>query len=250
MDGVTINNVLIEGTECPLYIRLANRGRQYLDDAPVPPVGRMRNIQISNITAYGTGNFCSSITGIENAKIENIYLNNIRFMNRGGLVEGAFLPDPAMEGKRHDVASGTKWNRYWSSFKEVKEDEKGYPQPTVWGNLPSYGLFIRNVENITVNDATFMPEKPDPRIPVIAVNVGNLQMSHIQVDSRKTDTDILMHNVWQHKIDAQLRISGEMADFKSGRIDVGNGSLYYEEAGSGEPVILSLIHISEPTRPY
>lgn len=46
-------------------------------------------------------------------------------MNRGGLVEGAFLPDPAMEGKRHDVASGTKWNRYWSSFKEVKEDEKG-----------------------------------------------------------------------------------------------------------------------------
>lgn len=237
MDGVTINNVLIEGTECPLYIRLANRGRQYPDDAPVPPVGRMRNIQISNITAYGTGNFCSSITGIENAKIENIYLNNIRFMNRGGLVEGAFLPDPAMEGKRHDVASGTKWNRYWSSFKEVKEDEKGYPQPTVWGNLPSYGLFIRNVENITVNDATFMLEKPDPRIPVIAVNVGKLQMNRIQVDSRKTDTDVLMHNVWQHKIDAQLRISGETADFKSGRIDVGNGSLYYEEAGSGEPVI-------------
>lgn len=153
-------------------------------------------------------------------------------MNRGGLVEGAFLPDPAMEGKRHDVASGTKWNRYWSSFKEVKEDEKGYPQPTVWGNLPSYGLFIRNVENITINDATFMPEKPDPRIPVIAVNVGNLQMNRIQVDSRKTDTDVLMHNVWQHKIDAQLRISGETADFKSGRIDVGNGSLYYEEAGS------------------
>ncbi|MEI3456075.1 MAG: hypothetical protein V8R28_03860 [Bacteroides cellulosilyticus] len=25
-----------------------------------------------------------------------------------------------------------------------------------------------------------------------------------------------MHNVWQHKIDAQLRISGETADFKSG----------------------------------
>ena len=64
----------------------------------------MRNIQISNITAYGTGNFCSSITGIENAKIENIYLNNIRFMNRGGLVEGAFLPDPAMEGRRKGLS--------------------------------------------------------------------------------------------------------------------------------------------------
>ena len=45
-------------------------------------------------------------------------------------------------------------------------------------------------------------------------------MNRIQVDSRKTDTDVLMHNVWQHKIDAQLRISGETADFRSGRIDV------------------------------
>lgn len=31
--------------------------------------------------------------------------------------------------------------------------------------------------------------------------------------------------------------SGETAELKSGRIDIGNGSLYYEEAGSGEPVI-------------
>ena len=112
---VTINNVLIEGTECPLYIRLANRGRQYPDDAPVPPVGRMRNIQISNITAYGTGNFCSSITGIENAKIENIYLNNIRFMNRGGLVEGAFLPDPDSPSVRYSFQERTQLPDYDNS---------------------------------------------------------------------------------------------------------------------------------------
>ena len=58
----------------------------------------------------------------------------------------------------------------------MKEDEKGYPQPTVWGNLPSYGLFIRNVRSIAVDNATFQSEKPDPRIPVIAVNVGNLSL--------------------------------------------------------------------------
>lgn len=204
MDGVTINNVLIEGTECPLYVRLANRGRKHMDDAPQPPVGSMRNIQISNITAYGTGNFCSSITGIPDAKIENIYLNNICFMNRGGLIAGNFLPDPAMDGKRHDVASGMKWDRYWSSFAEVKEDEKGYPQPTVWGNLPSYGLFIRNVETVVVNGATFKPEKPDPRVPVIAVEVDQLLMNQIQVESRKDSTDVLLHNVPVHDIDSRL----------------------------------------------
>ena len=30
----------------------------------------MRNIQISNVTAYDTGNFCSSITGIPGGEIE------------------------------------------------------------------------------------------------------------------------------------------------------------------------------------
>lgn len=206
MDGVTINNVLIEGTECPLYVRLANRGRKHLDDAPQPPVGSMRNIQITNITVYGTGNFCSSITGISDAKIENIYLNNIRFMNRGGLIAGNFLPDPAMDGKRHDVASGMKWDRYWSSFAEVKEDEKGYPQPTVWGNLPSYGLFIRNVETVVVNGATFKPEKPDPRVPVIAVEVDQLLMNQIQVESRKRLPDVVLHHVLLHDIDSKLLV--------------------------------------------
>ena len=56
MDGVSIDNIVIEGTECPLYVRLANRGRKYIDEAPVPPIGKMRNIQISNVTAYDTSN--------------------------------------------------------------------------------------------------------------------------------------------------------------------------------------------------
>lgn len=207
MEGVTINNVLIEGTECPLYVRLANRGRKHIEEAPLPPVGSMRNIQISNITAYSTGNFCSSITGIPGAKIENIYLSNIRFMNRGGLKEGHFLPDPAMEGERHDRASGTAWDRYWSSFREVKEDEKGYPQPTVWGNLPGYGLFIRNVETIIVDGATFKPEKPDPRIPLIAVDVDNLRMNRIEVGNKNSSGEVLLHNVLLYDIDSTVSIS-------------------------------------------
>src|SRR5690606_5093240 len=44
MEGVSINNVTIEGTECPLYIRLGNRARKHTDDAAHPPVGTIRNI--------------------------------------------------------------------------------------------------------------------------------------------------------------------------------------------------------------
>lgn len=206
MEGVTIDNVLIEGTECPLYIRLANRARKYLEEAPQPSVGSMRHIRISNIIAYGTGNFCSSITGIPDAKIEDVSLHNIHFINRGGLEEGHFLPDPALEGKRHDIANRMKWDRYWSSYSEVKEDEKGYPQPTVWGNLPSYGLFIRNVKDITVDNAIFKSDRQEPRIPVIAVNVESLTLGGLQVNDISRIA-VLLNDVQNQKIDGNLKVN-------------------------------------------
>lgn len=205
MDGVSINNIIIEGTECPLYVRLGNRGRKHIEEAPVPVMGQMRNIQISNIMAYGSGNFCSSITGVPGGEIENIYLNNVRFINKGGLAEGNYRTLNDMNEKRHDTSGNLYQDKYWASFREVKEDEKGYPQPTVWGNLPSYGLFIRNVKEIVVDNATFKSENPDSRTPVIAVNVGNLRLNQIQVNEHSS-ADVLLNNVLKQEIDSQLKI--------------------------------------------
>jgi polygalacturonase len=208
MDGVSINNILIEGTECPLYVRLANRRRKYTDEAPVSPLGKMRNIQISNIIAYNTGNFGSSITGIPDAKIENIYLSNIRFINRGGLKKGNFRNLNDEESRRHDLGADTYMDKYLTSFRDIVEDERGYPQPTVWCNLPSYGLFIRNVECIEVNNASFSSIGTEPRTPVIAVNVGNLQLKQINLKSILSP-DIILSKVDRFDIDDKLKIEIE-----------------------------------------
>ena len=205
MEGVTVNNILIEGTECPLYIRLANRGRKHISSAPIPPIGVMRNIQISNITAYGTGNFCSSITGIPERKIENINLNNIRFVNKGGLAKGNFLTKELVEGVRHDMAKSMYPDKYWASFKDIIEDEKGYPQPTVWRNLPSYGLFIRNVETLELSNGTFTSEKPEPRNPIIAVNVDKLYLHQINA-GQNSSSEVLLHKVPDIDADASLKV--------------------------------------------
>ena len=112
------------------------------------------------------------------------------------------------KGNGIDTAGNVFRNQYWSSHREVKEDEKGYPQPTVWGNLPSYGLFIRNVRSIAVDNATFQSEKPDPRIPVIAVNVGNLSL-----DGYKSTTFLPPVYFWimsgRQDVDRRLRKSGK-----------------------------------------
>ncbi len=184
MDGVNVNNILIEGTECPIFVRLANRGRRHTETAPEPLQGKMRNIQLSNIQAYNTGNFASSVTGIPGAMIENISLHNIQVMNKGNVRPGEYL----------------------ASTDKVKEDEKGYPQPTVWKNLPCSGFFIRHVKNITLSDINLSSAAPDPRIPLAGVDIGRLDIHGFRTDKVDANALYQLEGVKEYHIEEKERI--------------------------------------------
>ncbi len=152
MEGISVNNLTIYGTMAPLYIRLGNRARKYTADAPQPGMGCVRNISISNVVAYGAGEWGSSITGQPGFPVENISLNNIQLFIKGGVNAGDYN-------------------------KTVKEDAKGYPQPTTWKTLPASGLYIRHAKGISMNHVMFGVDNPDGRVPVLADDVSDLQIS-------------------------------------------------------------------------
>ena len=154
MEGVAISNITIEGTECPLFIRLGNRARKHTDSASVPPVGKLRNVTISNIVAYNTGNTCSSITAIPGHYIENVIIDNIQIFNTGGIING----------------------QYAATHQEAPEIDDGYPEAIMWGNLPSSVFFIRHAKGISITGLMFGSKGDDPRIPVIAVDVERLRL--------------------------------------------------------------------------
>lgn len=159
VEGITISNIVIDGTMCPLYIRLGNRGRTISKEDVKPSIGSMKNISISNVVAYNCGNFCSSITAVPGAYIENVTLNNIQIYNEGGV-------EP---------------EEYVATIKEVKEDEKGYPQPTVWGNLPSSGLFLRHVKNIQISNIILGSQKEEIRVPIMGQDIEGLSIRQTRV---------------------------------------------------------------------
>ena len=88
------------------------------------------NITISNIIAFNAGMYGSSITGIPDHPVKNVLLENIRIFYSGG-------------GSEEDAV------------REVDEKIKSYPEATMFGNLPSYGMFIRHAENITMSNIQF-----------------------------------------------------------------------------------------------
>ena len=146
LENVNISNFTVEGTEAPIFIRLANRARKYKSDAPTPNVGRIRDVRISNITVRNAGAIGSSITAIPGYYVEDIVLENISIHHKGGVTQ-------------KDITD--KW-----------KDERiaKYPEGTAWKTLPAKGFFIRHARNIKFSNVKITTDAPDERPDFIEID--------------------------------------------------------------------------------
>lgn len=156
LDGVVINNIKIDGPQIPIYMRLGNRGRTIRTGMEKPDVGVFQNVKISNIIATNTGQYGCSISGIPNYPIKNVSLSNISIQFKGGFTEEIKL--------------------------DVPELEEHYPESTMFGNLPSYGFFIRHVEGISIENIHLGLEEKDLRYAIIIDDVNKLKMKNNTFD--------------------------------------------------------------------
>lgn len=155
LENVHISNVVIDGPRTPLFLRLGDRGRTYLPGQPRPAPGVFRNVTISDVSARGAGALGCSITGIPGHPVQDITLSNIRFYYRGG---GAA------------PAAGL----------DVPEQEATYPGAGRFGPRPAYGLYLRHVEGIRLDNLVFRLEAPDPRPALVADDVQQLSVDGLQ----------------------------------------------------------------------
>ena len=144
MENVNVGNIVAEGTESPIFIRLGNRARAYAPDVPVNHVGTLRNIHLHDITVSGAGATGSSITGLPGHPVEDIWLSNITITQQGGCQEVA-VPDD--------------------------EKEKDYPEATMWGVLPAKGFFVRHARHVTFSNVEVFTTLPDRRPDIVRVDV-------------------------------------------------------------------------------
>ncbi|GMW01556.1 MAG: exo-poly-alpha-D-galacturonosidase [Candidatus Hydrogenedentota bacterium] len=149
MRRVAISNITVEGTVAPIFIRLGNRGRAARPSAhpldPLPPVGTIRDISISNIVATGASNTGCAIAGLPDHPIENLSLSNIRISFAGG---------------------GTE--RPWA---DVPENPEKYPEITMFDALPAYGFYIRHATGLRMSGIDLQFEAMDGRPAIVADDV-------------------------------------------------------------------------------
>jgi polygalacturonase len=161
MDRISVSNVTIDGVEVPLFLRLGNRGKGFTvnDTAPAiaRPVGTLRNVSISNVTATRAGQTGCSIVGLPGYAIENVSLSNVTIRGEGGGL--------------------SEW-----SAAAVPERPEAYPESTMFGKLPAYGLYCRHVHGLTLTDVRLLAETPDARHALLMDDVSEADLDNLACD--------------------------------------------------------------------
>jgi polygalacturonase len=146
MDRVIVSNITMNKVGAPIFMRLGNRARPFKANMETPRIGVTRNITISNIEATGANPTGCAISGLPEAKIENVTLSNIRLSFEGG---------------------GTKAD----AEREIPEKPADYPEYSMFGKLSAYGLYCRHVKGLKLFNVQLQLEKPDQRHAVVFEDV-------------------------------------------------------------------------------
>jgi hypothetical protein len=149
LDRVTISNITVRGVSTPIFLRLGNRARPFIENGPTPAVGSLRNVLLSNIVATGASTIGCSITGVPDHPVENVSLSNIQIG-----FEGA--------GKANLAA------------RTVPEYERRYPDSGMFGVLPAYGFYCRHVLGLKFHDIRLDTAAPDRRHALVCEDVKDL----------------------------------------------------------------------------
>jgi polygalacturonase len=156
MENITINNLaMMDVAHYPIYITLGRRNR----GPDVPGVGKARNILISNVVATGVEPISGiQITGLPDAQVEGVRLENIRMIFNGG---------------------GTKEQ----AARDFPELDRGYPEPNKLGVTPAYGLFARHVRDLELANIRFSFDQEDLRPPMVCMDVDGLEVDNFKAQT-------------------------------------------------------------------
>lgn len=176
LEDVSISNITMRDiVNAPVFIRLGNRAR----GPEGTPVGTIRRVNISNLTVYDADpRYAAIISGIPGHPVEDIRLHNIRVVSRGGLSLDQVAQQPAdLVNTFFFRDQGGPQPR--EPF-ETPEREDGYPEPSMFGLLPAYGLYARHVRGLSVDEVNITFLQEDQRPAFVLKDVQQVDFFHVE----------------------------------------------------------------------
>ncbi len=168
IEDVVVSNITMRDiTTAPIFIRLGKRQR-----APEgTPVAKVRRIIIDNVTVSGAHHeYASIIAGLAESPVEDVRLSNIRIHYNGG---------------------GTKAD----AERTIPENEKNYPEPSMFGVTPAYGFYVRHARGITFDNVKVTYEKAEERPAFFFDSVKGIDLFRIDAQEPRASSRFVLKNV-------------------------------------------------------
>jgi polygalacturonase len=168
LEDIAITNITMRDiTSAPIFIRLGSR----LRGPKGTEVGAIRRILISNIVCSNAiSEFGCILSGIPSHPIEDVTITNLYMQHRGGSTkEQAALVPP--------------------------EKEAAYPEPEMFGAMPSQGFFIRHAKNIDISNLRIVAASPDERPAFVLQDVDGAEFFHIRSVEAATVPKFVLNDV-------------------------------------------------------
>jgi polygalacturonase len=135
VEDVVVNNITMRGiVNAPIFLRLGKRMR-----GPAGrPIGTMKRISIQNVVSSSATPLPSVIAGLAGHPIKDVRISDVYLHHVGGVPASMARVVPP-------------------------EEELGYPEATMFGDLPATGLFARHVRNLVLSNVEIAVAAADPR---------------------------------------------------------------------------------------
>lgn len=194
IDQVDIENVTVKYTGNAIFIRLGHRNQtdhystvkniriakvkaeipNAKPDAGYPLEGPLPKVAPHNLIP-------ASITGIPGHLIEDVVLEDIDITYGGGASKAtAFIPLDKLD--------------------QVTENEAGYPEFSMFGELPSWAFYVRHASGISFKNIKFKYEKSDFRPAMVFDDVKKLNIAGLEVASAESKPVIVLRKTTAHNI--------------------------------------------------
>jgi polygalacturonase len=182
IEDVAISNITMRRVAgSPIFIRLGNRAR----GPNQPPVGTIRRVSIDNLVASDADwRYGCIVSGIPGHPVEDLRMSNILIEQAGG------------GGK--ELGQSTP-----------PEAEAKYPEPTMFGSMPSYGFFLRHVSGVELSHVKVDFARPEARPAFVLIDAAGATFDHIDAQ-RGADNAALFE--LRHVSDFSVTASRGIAD--------------------------------------
>ena len=203
VENIAVSDVQARNTGNAFFIRLGHRN-------PDERISTVKDVTIENLraeipfgrpdinydlrgpeTPFNHNPFPASITGIPGHPVRNVTLKNIVVDHPG---------------------RGTKGMAYasLSSLDRVPEAEKNYPEFSMFGELPAWGLYVRHAAGLTIEEMALHLRESDYRPACVFDDAEAVRVEEPEILSPDNRPAIVLRNV-RKGIIGRLKVNGTIS---------------------------------------